>query len=280
MTPLSGSAPLTVTFDSGASYDSDGEVVTILWDFGPGQGQGTASVMSHDYASPGTYAVTLTVTDNLGLSASSSTVLTVSAPPAPPAPVLRLPAVLTLTSRLSIDYPSGYSINHFEWLFIPVENSAAPASWQDRAAFGAPSAGSVGWFSAGPNTDLSLQPLKAGAYQVSLTVVDTFGRRVASNLETVTLVSADLNGVNVYPNPWRREIHEGFPVTFDRLSAEVDVKIFTVSGRLVRNLGRANGRVTWDLRTDSGDAAASGLYIYLITDNQGGKSRGKLALIR
>jgi len=96
---------------------------------------------------------------------------------------------------------------------------------------------------------------------------------------TGTTVSG-LSAVQVYPNPWRSGKHKWKPVTFANLSANTSVKIFTVSGHLAKDLGTANGTVTWDLTNDSGDKVASGIYIYLITDSQGDKVRGKVAVIK
>jgi hypothetical protein len=38
--------------------------------------------------------------------------------------------------------------------------------------------------------------------------------------------------------------------------------------------------VNWDRANDAGELAASGIYLYVITDTQGARTRGKLALIR
>ena len=84
----------------------------------------------------------------------------------------------------------------------------------------------------------------------------------------------------VYPNPWRSDKHSGHPITFDQMGAGSDLKIFTVSGHKVKELNGSNGSATWDLTDDSGDPVASGIYIYLITDSQGDKVRGKMAVIR
>jgi len=91
---------------------------------------------------------------------------------------------------------------------------------------------------------------------------------------------SNLSAVQVYPNPWRSDKHAGKSVTFANLPTNTSVKIFTVSGHLAKDLGMANGSVTWDLTNDSGDKVASGVYLYLITDSQGDKARGKLAIIR
>ena len=63
--PASGPAPLAVFFDGALSSDSDGAVVSYLWQFGDGS---TASgvTATHEFASVGTHSVTLTVTDDRG----------------------------------------------------------------------------------------------------------------------------------------------------------------------------------------------------------------------
>lgn len=52
-----------VYFDGEASHDQDGEITDHHWDFGDGNSS-KGSFVSHVYAAPGTYTVTLTVTDN------------------------------------------------------------------------------------------------------------------------------------------------------------------------------------------------------------------------
>ena len=85
----------------------------------------------------------------------------------------------------------------------------------------------------------------------------------------------------VYPNPWRSDKHSGQPVTFANLPLGSTVKLYTVSGHKVKELSTQNsGLSTWDLTNDSGDKVASGIYVYLITDTQGDKVRGKVAVIK
>jgi len=67
----SGKAPLMINFDSSASTDSDGSIAGYSWDFMDGSFS-TASNPSHEFTVPGTYPVTLTVTDELGMQASST----------------------------------------------------------------------------------------------------------------------------------------------------------------------------------------------------------------
>ena len=56
---------LEVSFDTSASSDPDGTIVSYEWDFGDGT-TGTGPTPSHSYATDGVYAVTLTLTDEDG----------------------------------------------------------------------------------------------------------------------------------------------------------------------------------------------------------------------
>lgn len=64
-TPNYGTPPLAVSFDGQQSFDPDGSIAAYAWDFGDGT-KGTGYVATHAYAKAGTYAATLTVTDNAG----------------------------------------------------------------------------------------------------------------------------------------------------------------------------------------------------------------------
>ncbi len=67
---------LTCSFNGSGSTDSDGSIASYSWSFGA-----TGATASNTFASAGTYTVTLTVTDNGGLTDSISKSVTVTAPP-------------------------------------------------------------------------------------------------------------------------------------------------------------------------------------------------------
>jgi len=78
--PTSGTAPLTVQFTD----QSTGNPTSWSWDFGDG-GTSTAQNPSHTYASPGTYTVSLTVSNSAGSDTLVRTgYITVRAPGNPP----------------------------------------------------------------------------------------------------------------------------------------------------------------------------------------------------
>ncbi len=93
-------APITVLFDASDSYDPDGRIVSIIWDFGDGK-TGTGSTISHTYAEPGTYTVELRILDNRGEKDSSTAEI------------------------LALEVPQGYLLRHYEW-----EHQKVPQYWE------------------------------------------------------------------------------------------------------------------------------------------------------
>lgn len=68
---IGGANPLSIQVDGSNSSDADGSIVAWEWAFGDGASS-TGSSAEHTYASSGTYSVSLTVTDNDGLTAVAS----------------------------------------------------------------------------------------------------------------------------------------------------------------------------------------------------------------
>jgi PKD repeat protein len=78
-TPTSGTAPLTVKFDSAGSSDPDpGESISFAWDFtNDGTVDSADPAPSHTYTANGTYTAKLTVTDSSGKTAVLTRTITV-----------------------------------------------------------------------------------------------------------------------------------------------------------------------------------------------------------
>ena len=70
---------LSATFDAAASTDPDGSLTAYAWTFGDGTA-GAGVSTSHTYATPGTYTVTLIVTDNEGATSRATGTVVATAP--------------------------------------------------------------------------------------------------------------------------------------------------------------------------------------------------------
>jgi chitodextrinase len=93
----------SVVFDASGSVDPDGMIVSYVWDFGDGT-QGTGKTPTHVYQAPGQYTVTLTVTDDTGLTSTMTRIVTVSAqaPNSPPVTTTSLSSYLPLLALVGV----------------------------------------------------------------------------------------------------------------------------------------------------------------------------------
>lgn len=76
---ISGDLPLTIDFDGTGSIDFDGSITNYSWDYGDGSID-TGGRVSHIYQSAGTFMVALKVTDNAGVTSTTTTIITVTDP--------------------------------------------------------------------------------------------------------------------------------------------------------------------------------------------------------
>ncbi len=113
-----------VSFDASASEDLDGTIVAYRWDFGDST-MGTGVITTHPYPAPGTYNVTLNVTDNDGLTGTKYRDLVVQpASPGPQPPVADFvvnPAATKpgtpVTFNASASYDTDGTIVSYAWEF-------------------------------------------------------------------------------------------------------------------------------------------------------------------
>lgn len=113
--------------------------------------------------------------------------------------------------------------------------------------------------------------LEAGTHRVGVKAWDNLNN---SNLTELVFQVADLSELVItevlnYPNPFRNVTN--FSYQLSQTADRVDIKIFTLSGRPIKEISNAsksagyNYATTWDGRDQEGDRVASGVYIYKIT---------------
>jgi hypothetical protein len=104
-----------------------------------------------------------------------------------------------------------------------------------------------------------------------------------THFSTYVIMSTPVLGVSrshPYPNPFVPS--EGHTtVTFTNLPSSCTIKIFTVSGELVKTIqeNSGSGQNIWDVENDSNESLRSGVYLYVVKSSSDTKT-GKLVVIR
>lgn len=124
---------------------------------------------------------------------------------------------------------------------------------------------------------------------------DYFEIKTHSSRMDNTLAKNKMKNISVVPNPYvatakweRRTLYQSGrgdrKIDFTNLPAECTIKIFTVSGALVKTLEKTpsitSGVVSWDLISDDGMEVAYGLYVYHVKAPNVGEHIGKFAVIK
>lgn len=172
-TPLTGSYPLTVTFDGSASIPLSGTIQSWEWDFGDGSPLATGALTSHTYLIQGTYTATLTVTDS-GLNTHTTSVEIVVTDNQPPVAAFTFtpnggtaPVTIAFDASASSD-PDG-QIVLYEWDF------------QSDGT----------WDATGPQTT-HLFDIPGGTFTVTLRVTDDRG---ATTSESIAIIDPGFRSV-------------------------------------------------------------------------------------
>lgn len=88
----------------------------------------------------------------------------------------------------------------------------------------------------------------------------------------------------VFPNPYKpgtSGLFDGPGITFKGLSSNSIINIYILpSGEFVKKLETTESYIVWDTTNEKGQKIASGVYLYIITNSDGSKTRGKLTIIR
>ena len=141
--PPSGNIPLTVTFDGSESCDKRNEaseckksgIASYSWNFGDGN-TSTSVVVSHTYDTPGSYPVTLTVTDyfnnqdiatiTVAAGDSAGPTAAIKTTPDPPYVIDQNITFDGTASAVSEDCGCGTTIVSYEWDFGDGETDSGP----------------------------------------------------------------------------------------------------------------------------------------------------------
>jgi PKD repeat protein len=130
---------LACTFDASASSDPDGTVTGWAWEFGDGeQATTTEPAAARTYAAAGSYTVRLTVTDNGGLTGTTTRTVPVTAPPEPSALAFVAANNASRTSATqSVTVPAAVQAGDTLLLFLGIasnETVSNPSGWQALAS--------------------------------------------------------------------------------------------------------------------------------------------------
>ncbi len=88
---------------------------------------------------------------------------------------------------------------------------------------------------------------------------------------------ANLENLIVYPNPF--ELARGHTgIVFAKLTPDARIRIFNLAGELIGDSGELRAEETWVW--DARDELARNVYVYLVTNSQGEKKIGKIAVVK
>ena len=116
-----------------------------------------------------------------------------------------------------------------------------------------------------------LRNLKTGLHTIELCAWDTYNNNSCATLTFIVVNDADmvLDNVLNYPNPFVNYTEFWFNHNKPNEPLEVQVQIFTVSGKLVKTInqlvqstGNLSRSVTWNGLDDFGDKIGKGVYVY------------------
>lgn len=93
-----------------------------------------------------------------------------------------------------------------------------------------------------------------------------------------TSTTSETIQVRTYPNPFK--IGQSSGITFDQLSGDEKINIYTISGDLViSKILQGAPLWLWDVKNSSGNNIERGIYLYVITKSSGQKTKGKIAIL-
>jgi hypothetical protein len=151
--------------------------------------------------------------------------------------------------------PLHFTRSDIEYSYTPYPNSEAVINWNPT--------------------------LKDGRHTIEVLAKDASGNFFDStSFRTDFFVynDADLQNVINYPNPFTDDTHFTFELRGIQIPEEFLIKIYTIAGRLIRDISIPQSELTigfnkfyWDGRDEDGDEIGNGLYFYKIISKHNGE---------
>ena len=272
--PLHGLAPLTVRLVSAGSHDTDGTIVSRLWDFGDSTypPERTEADPEHTYVQTGplTYHAVVHVIDDQGAAATSSVTIQID-----------MSVHVQSQSVSRIEQGAGWAGE--DVVFVADANGLPVADATVTASFTGPTGGGTSAVTnaegiAVLRTTASGTPASDWCFSVTDVARTGTGYVPASNVVTTRCESSGTSDTPPGGQPATFELAAG-PNPFSRgvalrlvlpAAATVSVRVLDAAGRLVRDLLRedlaAGGHVLrWDGRDGGGDPAPAGLFFVRVS---------------
>lgn len=106
------------------------------------------------------------------------------------------------------------------------------------------------------------------------------GEPTSETIGPAMVLSGNLEDLIVYPNPFNLS-KEHTQINFDRLTIDARIRIFTLTGRLLKEEEVDwQHSWAWDVRNMEGEEVARGIYLWVVTNTMGGRKTGKIAIIK
>jgi PKD repeat protein len=183
--PAAALVNAAITFAGSGSSDANpgGSITGYSWNFGDGSAAGTGATVQHAYAASGSYTVTLTVADSLGLTGTVSHVVKAGRSPTaaftPAAASGGAPFSVTFAATGSSDPNPGGSIAGYSWNF---GDGSAPGT--------------------GPTPSHAFAHV--GSYTVKLTVIDSLGFAASVSHPVLVLPKAIIRVLTRHPRAGKK----------------------------------------------------------------------------
>lgn len=238
--PLSGDAPLTVSFDASGTTDPDNDELSFSWDFDDGK-TGSGAVVQHSFSLADTYVVGLTVTDACGNSSQSSVSITVNQGGGEPC-----------NSPVSVSLPFSYD-GPGEYCWFISEDIANINSW----ALNLLEINGVDYTNKWSN---ALPAKVDGGYYVHYSGNYGWSHFEAASLKSSSGIASG-NAISVYPNPF----HSQSSIEIDKPGLVMQIGIYNHLGKLIKMIDKSN----INSKVFFGDELNSGIYmIKIITEKE------------